>query len=233
MKITSLNKDIEKYHFLESMEYNNPGFKGHQIGIALGLKNPSTDKWEKLYVPGDTQEEKENLINEIISNKSLIILEEAITQFENNLLVKKLMYYMPYYVTDHSAYKPTPNFDNISYSMNIKQTIEWEVLLVEEWGNRYLNFKTVNNPPEDGRCLNFYEMIEDLETMFEEMAKDKENKDITIAEQTFDDYNKGDYLITFYDAKGEEYKIGFRNTKDILRCITSVRIVNYESEIIK
>lgn len=236
MKIVSLNKGIEKYHYLSDMEYMQPGFKGHQIGMCIGAKDKVSNQWVNIYTPGETPEAKLKLINSILEDKSLIILEEEVTQFDNDKLVTRIMYFLPYYVENHSAYKPTINFENISFSMNIRQTVEYEVLLVGEqgWHNRYLNFSYVTGPSgyDGGRCTTFYEMIKGLESTIEEAANDKSNTDITIATHNDDNYSKGNYLITFYDKKGEAYVVGFNCIEEILHCVTSVRLVRYEYEII-
>lgn len=233
MKVVSLNKDITKYNFINEMNYKSDNFFGHQIGILVGIVGPD-DKWDKLGVPGETEEEKLKLVKEILADKSLIIVEEKITQYENNNLVPKKAYYLPYYVEEHTAFKPTINYTNISNSANVKQTITYEILLVDDWGcNRYIT-KSIETGPvgfNGGQPYKAYDFMHSLELEIQDMI-DSNDSQFRIAPSDEDEYSNGDILIDFYDEKGSVCTQGFGSIGGILDTVVSVRMIAYESEIV-
>ena len=225
MKIVSLNKNLEKYGFLSEMDYKNPDFHGHQTALCIGIKN-SNGSWDKVYTSGDTEEEKIKIANNILSDKSLIILEDKITQIENDNLVPKIVYYLPYYVADHSVYQPTVNFQQISYASNVSNKVKIEVLFVSEdgWYNRYVVFdlKTIGN-----RSLSLMEFIEDLETEIEDKAS--QHNDFFIAAENGEDYLQDDIVLDFYDKSGQKHFIGAKIAKDFLDLVSSIRIIDIDT----
>ena len=225
MRIVSLNKNLEKYGFLSEMDYKNPDFHGHQTALCIGIKN-SNGSWDKVYTLGDTEEEKIKIANNILSDKSLIILEDKITQIENDNLVPKIVYYLPYYVADHSVYQPTVNFQQISYASNVSNKVKIEVLFVSEdgWYNRYVVFdlKTIGN-----RSLSLMEFIEDLETEIEDKAS--KHNDFFIAAENGEDYLQDDIVLDFYDKSGQKHFIGAKIAKDFLDLVSSIRIIDIDT----
>ena len=233
MKVISLNKNIGKYNFLNEIEYRSPNFFGHQTGILIGILSQD-EKWDKLGVPGETEEEKVKLANEILADKSLIIVEEKITQIENNNLVPKKVYYLPYYVEEHTAFKPTINYTNISNSSNVKQTITYEILLVDDWGcNRYITKTIVTGPVgfNGGQPYKAYDFMHSLELEIQDMI-DNNDYQIRVATSDGEEYSDGDILIDFYDEKGSVYTQAFSSIGGVLDTVVSIRIVGYDSEIV-
>lgn len=225
MRIVSLNKNLEKYGFLPEMDYKNPDFHGHQTALCIGIKN-SNGSWDKVYTSGDTEEEKIKIANDILNDKSLIILEDKITQIENDNLVPKIVYYLPYYVAEHSVYQPTVNFQQISYASNVSNKVKIEVLFVSEdgWYNRYVVFdlKTIGN-----RSLSLMEFIEDLETEIEDRAS--QHNDFFIAAENGEDYSQDDIVLDFYDKSGQKHFIGAKIAKDFLDLVSSIRIIDIDT----
>lgn len=234
MKIVSLNKNIEKYGFLPEMEYKNPDFHGHQTALCIGIRNPN-GSWDKTYTSGNTEEEKIKTANDILNDKSLIILEDKITQIENDNLVPKIVYYLPYYVADHSAYQPTVNFQQISYASNVSNKIKVEVLFVSEdgWYNRYVVFdlNTVGVEEMNSHSLSLIDFIEDLEMEIEDAVS--KNKDFFIASENGEDYIKDDVVLDFYDKSGQKHLIGNRIAKDFLDLVSSIRIIDIDTSIVQ
>lgn len=226
MKIVSLNKNIERYGFLSEMEYKNPDFHGHQVVLCIGVKN-SDGSWDKVYTSENIEEEEIKIADDILNDKSLIILEDKITQFEDNKLVPKIVYYLPYYVADHSAYQPTINFNQISYADNAINNIKVEVLFVSEsgWYNRYVTFDFKGN-----LCL--LDFIEDLEEEIEDKAS-KVNGDFFIASENGEDYSEDDIVLDFYDKSGQKQFIGFKTAREFIKLVSSVRIIDIDTQITK
>lgn len=232
MKIVSLNKNPERYGYLSEMDYKNPNFHGHQTALAIGIKRPD-GSWQEVYTLGDTLDEKIKIADEILNDKSLIILEDKITQLENDKLVLKTIYYFPYYVADHSAYQPTINFDQISYACNVTNDVKIEVLFVHEegWYNRYVTFNlSTAGSYNGGRSLSLMDFIGSLEQEIEERTEEK--KDFFIANENTEDYDKGDIVLDFYDKSGQRYLFG-GNINDYLDMVSSIRIIDINTKIIK
>lgn len=237
MKIVSLNKNPEKYGYLSEMDLTDKSFHGHQTALAIGIKRPD-GSWQDVYTSGDTLEEKTKIANDILSDKSLIILEDKITQLEDNKLVDKIIYYLPYYVADHSAYQPTINFDQISYSCNVRNKVKIEVLFVRDGCNRYVTFDMYTSGSWNGGVsLSLMDFMEDLETEIEDEAskpRKEEDKSFFVAEEdNFDyGYSEGDIVLDFYDKAGQKYLFG-GNPEDFLKLVSSIRIIGLDTEIIK
>lgn len=233
MKIVSLNKNPERYGYLSEMDYKNPDFHGHQTALVIGIKIPD-GSWNNVYTSGDTLEEKIKVADEILNDKSLIILEDRITQLEDNKLVPRIVYYLPYYVANHSAYQPTINFEQISYACNVTNKVKIEVLFVSEegWYNRYVTFDlNTSGSYSGGKSLSLIEFVEDLEMEIEDAASN--SKDFFIASEDGENYQKDDVVLDFYDKSGQKYFIGVKTVKDFLYLVSSIRIIDIDTEIIK
>lgn len=238
MKIVSLNKNPERYGYLSEMDYKNPNFHGHQTALAIGIKRPD-GSWQEVYTSGDTLDEKIKIADEILNDKSLIILEDKITQLENDKLVLKTIYYFPYYVADHSAYQPTINFDQISYACNVTNDVKIEVLFVSEdgWYNRYVTFDMHTTSANGGSCMMLIDFIDDLRIEIEERAKS--SKDFFILDDEDAEgyreyeYEEGDIALDFYDKSGQMHIIAYQNTNSFLDLISSVRIIDIDTKIVK
>ena len=233
MKIVSLNKNPERYNYLSEMDYVNKDFHGHQTALIIGIRN-TDGSWNKVYTSGETEEEKIKIANDMLNDKSLILLEEKITQLEDGKLVPRIVYHLPYYVADHSAYQPTVNFDQISYSCNASNDVKIEVLFVHEegWVNRYVTFELhTSGSFKGGRSLSLMEFIEDLEQEIEDSAAEVDG-DFFIAEEDSDNYSEGDIVLDFYDKSGQRYLYG-GSVERFLNMISSIRIIGIDTQIIK
>ncbi len=220
MKIVSLNKNPERYGYLSEMEYKDPNFHGHQTALCIGVKN-TDGSWNKVYTSGSTEEEKIKIANDILNDKSLIILEDKVFYVENNKLVPKTVYYFPYYVADHSVYQPTINFNQICYDDNINNDIKIEVLFVhdEGWYNRYIVF--------DVHTLGHYSLTDFVNCLAAKIKENAEdNKDFFIAKEDAENYLENDIVLDFYDSSGQKYFIGYPNAEYFLDLVSSVRIID-------
>ena len=211
MKIVSLNKNSEDYGYPMAMDLKRKGFHGHQTACAIGLKR-ADGTWEMLYTPGDTKEEKIKVAEDMLNDESLLIVEQKLIEVENGVSIPKAMYFLPYYVENHCAFKPTVNFAQMSKDTETKI----EVLFVnkEGWYNRYVVFKSTNN--------SLMEFIDNLGSKIMESVEN--NKDF------FKD--KDSIALDFYDESGHKTIVS-GNIDYFLSMVSSVRVVDVKPRIIK
>lgn len=232
MKIRSLNQIPEKYGMAEVIEYNNDSFKGHQIGLCVGIKDNQTGELKSHIASKDPNISDVELLEEFLK-EDFLILEDTINNIIEDKLVlnAKTFYYVPYYVIDHSVFQPTPNFTNISFAQNVKNHVKYEVLFVdeEEYGNRYLtlDFHTSggNFNGSGSVSMSFLDIIECLEMKLNQMTHNSSDDRITIKDEVI--------KMTFYDKIGNPYDKKFNSIKDMLSYVTSVRMIDCVTEIIK
>lgn len=231
MKLKSLNKIPEKYGIAEFIDYTNESFKGHQIGFCIGDKNNVTGAMTSHLKSKDPNVSDEQLLEEFLK-EGFFVLEDTINQVIEGKFVEnaKTLYFVPYYVVDHSVYQPTPNFTNISFSQNVRNHVKYEVLFVDEqgWYNRYLTLEcdtAGGNSICYGTSLSFLEIIEDLGKQLEEILQDEANDTITIQNDSI--------TMTFYDKTGTAYPTEFSSIDEMLKLVTSVRMIDCVTEIIK
>lgn len=220
MKIKSLNENLKKYGYPVEMEYNNPKFNGHQVGIAVCIKNNVTNEIEENFLSeslGDT-ETRDFLLSEMLTDKNVILIENLITQFdrENGGLIPKTIYYLPYCVTEHSRFTPTVTNENIVDTCNSSYDIKVEILFVEEEVSRYLviPFKTRN-----------ISVMDLMYSLFEYGNKD-ELKQIGIEWQEESDDTEAGYVLDFYTQTGERYNLVFSNAERLRDAIVSMRLID-------
>lgn len=223
MRVVSLNKNVEKYGFLQEMEYTNDNFHGHQVTLCIGIKNLD-GTWNTVFTKGKTEEERINIADNMMNDKSLIILEDLISEVENDEIVAKTIYYLPYYIADHSVYKPTVNFNQIPFLPRVRNKVKIEVLFVkDDWCNRYVTFETTT-------ILSLIDFIKRLESTIMIYAKNKENGFFIAPEDTAN-YRQGSIVLDFYNKAGEKILIG-GNARAFLDMISSIRIIDIDSEIV-
>lgn len=223
MYIKSKNKLDPKYGFSEREKVDKKNFYGHQVGIALCLKNNVTGEIEQDFVPGDIGkgEERKKAVQSLLNDESLEFVMDKITQFDKTKkeLVPKTIYYLPYVVEGHSSQIPTVVDDNISGASNVSYSLDVEVLLVEDDLKRYLtlHFKTRNIP-----VFNLvYDLFEDDDE--EELAA------AGIKKKKYDD--EYGYYIQFYDDAGNCYPIIFSSAEEIRDKIISMRLIGIDCKI--
>lgn len=220
MKIVSLNKSVEKYGFLSELEYKNENFNGHQTAICIGVKN-GAESWDKVYTPANTTEERIKIANEMLNDKSLIILEDKFMESENEQLVPKIAYYIPYYVADHSVYRPTINHDQISDNKNSTSDVKIEVLFVNDEGlNRYVTFDF----PVNGQ---YHLCLMDFIFAMQERILRKAGKNEDFIVEAGEHYRKGDISLDFYNKIGQR-KMITGQVMDFIRLISSIRIIDID-----
>lgn len=221
MKIKACNANTERYGYPEELEYNRPGFNGHQVGVALCVFNHKTKEIEENYLSatlGD-KETRDFLLGELLHEKKAVLMTEDITQFdeEQKHLIPKTIYYMPYFVMDHSRFKPTVMNDNVSGACNVSYDIEAELLFVTNDGLcRYLTvpFKTRN--------ISMFELVND----FLEYPSIEDLEVLGIKWQEETEEAEAGYALDFYSESGERFVLTFRNISDLKDLLASMRMID-------
>lgn len=223
MIIKALNNLDPKYGYATEIEYKNDKFNGNQVGVCLAIQNAQTGVFEHNYISsviGD-DETRNTALQEILNNKSFIILTDTIYQRDDTSkeLVPKTVYYLPYYVKDHSCFKPTVTFDNVSGACNVTYNLDVEVLFVEEGLNRYvtMHFCTRNIPV----MSLVYDLFEDGDE--EELAEQG------IGYGTYED--ETGFLLDFYNEAGEKFMCVFRDAEELRDRIVSIRLIGIDCKI--
>jgi hypothetical protein len=220
MKLKALNKNTEKYGFSQTLEFNNPQFNGHQIGVAICIQNNITNKIEKNYLSetlGDEQT-RDFLLGELLHESKAVFITENITQLDDitNDLVPKTIFYMPYFVEEHSRFKPTVINDNVSGAYNVYYDIEAELVFADDGLCRYLttSFKTCNVP--------FVDLIND----FFEYSDDEVLAALGIKWQEETMETDAGYALDFYNEAGQKFILTFRNMEKLKDIMVSMRMTN-------
>ena len=226
MQIASLNKNTEKYGYPEIMEYNNPRFHGHQVGIAICARDAATGIVEENYLSeklGDINT-REFLLGELLHEGKAVFATKDIVQVNSKgEFVPKTVYYLPYFVVDHSRFKPTIIHTNIK--PNIFYNLKVEVLLVNENDySRYItiSFEKVRNKSAVELVCDFFDYSYD--EYLEEKAGIKWYNKI-------DDKDDEGYILDFYDNTGDTDMFVVPDSEDFKDMITSIRLIDIEEYI--
>lgn len=217
MIIKSINKNIKKYGFPEEMEYSNPDFNGHQVGIIICIQRNDTKKIEKNYLPENLGDEatRDFLLGELLHEKKAVLITEEIVQYEDEgeegvvSLIPKTAYYMPYYVKDHSRFKPTVTELNVTDSCNTSYEYEVEILFATDGLCRYITipFKTRNIP-----------VMNSVYSLFN-FGSDLEEVGFKYNEET------DAYTLDFYNEAGHKVDLTFE-PKEFRDLIVSMRVIS-------
>lgn len=219
MKLRALNGDkAVKYGYDPELEYKNPSFHGHQVGIVVGVFDANTNEIVRNALPGifPTEEEKDAALRELIADESIIKIENVITQIDDDKLVPRIIYYVPYAVVEHSVFQPTINFANINPAINATNKVTVEILFVEYGLNRYVTYTYYTS---NVSVMNeIYDMYEPLDIPGLEFREETEDED-------------AGYYLDFYDEAGEKTELYFSDWGELMDTIVSVRILDIETRI--
>lgn len=235
MKIKSLNSEkIKKWGFPLEMEYDNKDFHGHKISVAVCLKNDTTGVIEENFLSeglGDIKT-RDALLLELLNDKDILLVKDNITQFdkESGKLVPKTMYYVPYYVADHSVFKPTVDYENVSGASNVTYELKVEILFVYEDGlSRYVTLPICTR---NTSIMDYvYSMFENYDE--EEFAKiglkyrTEKESDLEEEEEGYylDDDEEEGYYLDFYNEVGQKYYLCFSTLERLRDSIASLRLI--------
>lgn len=228
MKLRALSQKVEKYGYPLETGLDRKGFNGHQIGMCIGIRDAETNAVKQNFIFNDDFNIK---FDSMLEDKELLLLQDSFTQMEDGELKKRYIYYLPYYVVDHSAYKPTINFDQISYACNVSNTVQIEVLFVEDNYNRYVTFEMKTSGSLSGRSLSLMDFISGLEDEIEE--KMSRGEDFKCASNEDTEYTEGDILLDMYDKAGNKVIIDCAEPSGFLDMVSSIRIIGLDVKINK
>ena len=210
--------DASKYGYPIEMQYDNNDFFGTQRGIALGSINAKTEEVVDAYTPGDTFEEKSEVFMNILNDKNILLIEQF--QEKTDDLEGKYIYYLPYYVQNHTVYQPGILYENIKYSNDKVNNIVVEILLCRNNLNRYIHlmFKSINVPIWDLINDAFY-----VDT--KEVSKQINLEYVTKEEEEEKGISSG-YYLEYYDEIGNPYSVWFKEVGDIKKDIIAFRLID-------
>ena len=231
MILKSASEKIKEYGFPVIMDYNNPSFHGTQKGVCICIKDNDTDMIIDNCMPTPAVKEgnedsiekiRANELQKLLNDNRILIIEDKITQMEDGKLKPRTIYYLPYYVADHSFLKPTVLYENISSTCNVSYDISIEVLFVEDNLNRYVtfDFKTCN--------VSVMDLVYDLFNQ-NELGDELLATGLHFEEET-EDNEKGFYL-DFYDEAGNKYDLCFSRLERLRDAIVSMRLIKIDSKI--
>lgn len=227
MKLIPVNKDSELLQeldvgYTDILEYNDPRFHGHQKGVAICIINKETGAVEKNMLNGAPEDKKDEYLKEILESKQVIKVVDDIHQYENDKLIPKQIFFLPYIVADHPVFKQTVNNMNISGAINVHYEVDVELLFVHNNLNRYIliHFTTQNVSIMD--CV--HGLFDEDDTLREEMA----NNGIAYIEEENEDGEWG-YGVDYYDEAGNRevfYYSGDWAGERLRDDLVSMRVIN-------
>lgn len=231
MILKSASKFVTQYGFPEIMEYDNPTFHGTQKGICICLKDNETGTIIDNCMPtpavkegdeGSIEKIRSEELQKLLNDNRILLIEDGITQMEDGKLKPRTIYYLPYYVADHSFLKPTVLYENISGACNVSYDVSVEVLFVEDNLNRYvtLDFQTRN--------VSIMDLVYDL------FDQDEPEDELLATglhfEEETEDEEEGFYL-DFYDEAGNQYNLCFSRLERLRDAIVSMRLIGIKCKI--
>lgn len=226
MKLIPVNKNVDilkKCGYDEVLEFNNDQFHGHQKGVAICIINKKTGVIEQNMLRQNL-ENRDALLQMILTSKNIVKVVDDITQMEGNELVAKQVFYIPYVVERHSVFKNTVNWDNVNGATNVSYELDIEILFVHENLNRYI---TIHASTKNVSIMDIvYGMFEEDDFLEKELPL----HGIEWKEPGDEDGLEG-YVVDFYDEAGGRYEYGFPNGERLRDAITSIRLIGIEMEI--
>ena len=161
-------------------------------------------------------------LQKLLNDNRILLIEDRITQMEDGKLKPRTIYYLPYYVADHSFLKPTVLYENISGACNVSYDISIEVLFVEDNLNRYitLDFQTRNVSVMDLVYNLFNQDEPEDELLATGLHFEKETED-----------NEEGFYLDFYDEAGNQYNLCFSRLDRLRDAIVSMRLIGIKCEI--
>ena len=214
MKLKAINKNTEKYGYKESMEYINPEFNGHQVGVAICIKNNITGEIESNYLSerlGD-EETRNFLLGELLHEEKALFIKKRYDEI-------KTVYYMPYFIEDHSRFISTVTYKDIAEACRTQYKALVEVIFVEDTLCRYMTIPITAN--RVGIFESVYDIFDDEDALSEIGIKWQEETE---------ESPKG-YALDFYNEAGVKYVLTFRHTMDFRDRIASMRVIKLEYDI--
>lgn len=199
---------------------DNREWYGHAYAICVGvIKDDGT---VESYFKTDKENENTEIFDKLRSDIQLIEKHFNFMDHDSGDLRSGTRYFIPYKVKGHCSSKPTITDVYVDSCSNVHYDVEYEILLVA--GDDFKRFITVEFETEGSFSSSFFDQVESIESMFEELF-DENSKGFFVD----DDGNK---TVTFYDETGYNYDIDISCMRELLSMITSIRVIKCESTII-
>lgn len=211
MKIIAVNKNIDGY--LNEMEYNNKEFNGHQVGVAVFVTNNATGDITDNFSKKPIEE-----LQEMLNDKTILLLEEKITQVEGGKLVPKTVYSLPYYVEQHSISRPTVNNQELETSIGMTCYSETEILFVHDGLNRYVTVRFAS------KSTSLMDLVYDAFSSGQgnEAFLDSMGIHYGLLE------DEEGFILDFYNEIGTRTELIFGSLERLRDCIVSMRLIHCE-----
>lgn len=175
---------------------------------------------ESFYIK-DHENNNTEIFDKLRNDTNLIQKHYNFMQKDTGKLLGATGYYIPWKVVGHSSDLPTVVDTYIDHCMNVRYEVAYEILFVAE--EEYRKYITIQYTTEGPYTSTFFDQLEGLESMIEEMIEDNENglwkEDGTI-------------YAAFYNDIGEKLNAEIESLHALLGMITSVRVIKCESTII-
>ena len=228
MKLRLLSMKAVEYGFAPEIKIKNEDFHGHQIGLCIGVRDAKTNAVMHNNIPDDDFNDK---FDKILEDKELLLLQDYISIREDDITKDGYIYYLPYYVVNHSVFQPTVNFDQVTHAYGYMNKVKVEVLFIDNSYNRYVTFDYEASEFCGHSCTLMDFISNCLEHEIVEMAL--EGKEFKYADKIDPEHNEtyeGEIILDMYDKVGGRMQRAFENVKEVIDAISSVRIIGLDIE---
>lgn len=193
----------------------------HVYGCEIGYIY--SDKTQRSLIRKDIENNDTKLFSEIIKSVECTVSHKTIFDKKTGSLTSIASYALPYKVKGHKAYLPTVTDEYIGNSMNMSYEAEMEILFTAEDG--YVKYVYLPWKTDGPHTYAFCDQLESIEDSIIDMFISEDN-----GFRIEDECGKI-YCATFYNKIGEGEDLEFENLRELMRMITSVRMVSLKSTI--
>lgn len=194
---------------------------GHAYGICVGLIKDNGNK--ESYFKEDKKNNNTDVFDKLRDDIHLIRKYVYFQEYDGMELEGGIKYFVPYKVKNHSSNKPTVTNVYVDNCSNVHYSVEYEILLIAD--KNLKRYFTVEYETCGTYSSCFFNQIQNIKEIFREWLNEQTHG--------FRIYENGDMMVTFYDDTGEVYELEFSSIEELLRMITSLRVIKCDEKIIE
>ena len=201
------------------LEFENSAsdpFLGHAHGSVIGMI--LEDGTIKSYFKKDKEDGNSRLFE--IAIKEMKLKTKTIHINKNGKLISATQYYVPYVIEGHISSMPTITSGYVEGASNVAYDIICEVLLVADEDLRL--YLPVEIKTRGYGSVSLYDYMDSIEDLFDEYFEDKK---LGFSVHEDEEYNESTKIVKFYNDLGQIYPVEISSTKELLKMINSVRLV--------